>query len=294
MAVVWIACFGCNHAAMPSSTPFTDYTIINEEGNSILAGHCSGSVFKQYPQKEWFDISYGSYQPDTSILPALQPLLHNKIIEIFLGSWCGDSKREVPRMLKILGAASFDTTNLRLIFVDNSTKNYKQSPQREEKGKSVFRVPTFIVYDNNRETGRIIESPVESLEKDLLRILKKDNYIPAYKAVSYWQKNIKHAQQQLTDATLKIIADTIKPLCRHMGEFNAYGYILLAQKQYEEALNIFRLNTILYPADAGTFDSLGESYYVTGNMKAAKLNYQKVLELKPGDATAINMLGKIN
>lgn len=36
----------------------------------------------------------------------------------------------------------------------------------------IERVPTFIFYKNESEIGRIIETPVETLEKDILNILK--------------------------------------------------------------------------------------------------------------------------
>jgi len=35
----------------------------------------------------------------------------------------------------------------------------------------IERVPTFIVYDGIKELGRIIETPAETLEEDLLMIL---------------------------------------------------------------------------------------------------------------------------
>jgi hypothetical protein len=36
---------------------------------------------------------------------------------------------------------------------------------------NIVRVPTIIVYENNIESGRIIENPVTSLEQDMVKIL---------------------------------------------------------------------------------------------------------------------------
>jgi len=36
----------------------------------------------------------------------------------------------------------------------------------------IKRVPTFIIYENGEEIGRIIETPKKSLEKDLEKIVK--------------------------------------------------------------------------------------------------------------------------
>lgn len=293
MAAVCIVALSCNRFAMPSQTSFTNKEIKNEQGNTILAGHCPLSMMQQNPYKEWFDQSYNGYIVDTTITQQLSHLLNKITIEIFLGSWCGDSKREVPRMIRILQAASFDTSKLKLVFVDNSTSTYKQSPQHEEKGKNIFRVPTFIIYNGNKESGRIVESPVLSLEKDLLTILQHDPYTPNYSAVPYWEKLVKKRNTLLADDQLQVLAAEIKPFCNSMGTFNAYGYVMLAQKKFNEALNVLRLNTFLYPENPGTYDSLGEAYFITGDKANAKKNYEKALELKPGDEAIMKMLDQL-
>ncbi|CAN5541815.1 hypothetical protein BH10BAC2_BH10BAC2_37470 [soil metagenome] len=293
MAAVSIVAISCNRAALPSQTSYANAEIKNEQGNTILAGHCSFNMMQQAPYKEWFDKSYDTYAVDTTTALQLKPLLAKTTIEIFLGSWCGDSKREVPHMIKMLQAATFDTAKLKIIFVDNSTGTYKQSPLHEEKGKNVFRVPTFIMYNGNKEIGRIVESPVVSLEKDLLTILQHEAYTANYSAVPYWQQHAKKRNTLLTDEQLQAIATKIKPLCSSMGTFNAYGYVLLAQKNLNEALNIFRLNTLLYPENSGAYDSLGEAYFIIGDTASAKKNYEKALDLRPGDEHIIKMLEQL-
>lgn len=294
VAATIIVAISCNRHAAPTATPYSNAEIQNEQGKTILAGHCSLAILYKEPYHQWFDTTYEKYTVDTSVIHQISRLLQNKEIEIFLGSWCGDSKRETPRMIKILQAASFDTARLRLIFVDNSTKTYKQSPQHEEKGKNIHHVPTIILYENNKEIGRIVESPVVSLEKDLLAILQKQQYIPNYKAITYWQKNISHRSNLFSEEALRSFVPALQPLCMGMREFNAYGYVLLAQNNYNEAMNIFRLNTFLYPENAATFGSLAEAYYTIGNKDEAKKNYQKVLVLKPDDEKAKKMLSELN
>ncbi len=284
----------CHRNIVPSTTPIINSEIKNDNGQNILAGHCSLSALQINPYKEWYDKSYSTYIIDSVTTTALQPLLQNKTIEIFLGSWCGDSKREVPHMFKVLQQAGFDTSNVRMIFVNNSMAKYKQSPQHEEQGKNIHHVPTFIVYDGKKELGRIVESPVVSLEKDLVAIISKQQYQPNFKAVTYWQENAKKRSKAMRDTALQQLVSSIKPLCKSTGELNAYGYMLLAQSNYTEALNVFKMNTYLYPTSAAVFDSLGEAYATTGNKEEAIKNYKRVLELKPGDANATKMLEKLN
>ncbi len=289
MAVFFTA---CNQHIAPTSTPIQNSEVVNQNKQTILLGHCSINAMQQSSYKEWYDKSFNVYTVDSSVLPQLKPLLANKKIEIFLGSWCGDSKREVPRMMKLLQAASFDTSNIQLVFVNNDEKQYKQSPQHEERKKFIHHVPTFIVYENDTEINRIVESPIESLEKDLLVILSKNKYVSKYQALLKWQQ-LKIKNTKLDDVTLTTLAEKYKPICKHAGEFNALGYVLMAEKKYKQAINVFKLNTLIYPDNENVFDSLGEAYFIIGNKTLAKLNYEKVLAINPKNENAKTMLEKL-
>jgi hypothetical protein len=52
--------------------------------------------------------------------------------------------------------------------------NAKLSPVGEYDKLDIQRVPTFIIYKNNIEVGRIIENPVTSLEQDMINILTRN------------------------------------------------------------------------------------------------------------------------
>jgi tetratricopeptide (TPR) repeat protein len=51
----------------------------------------------------------------------------------------------------------------------------------------------------------------------------------------------------------------------------------------EEAVEVFELNTRLFPRSANAFDSLGEAFQALGMPERAIASYEKVLELKPGN-----------
>ena len=163
-----------------TTTAFANIEVKNSNGEPMLLGHCDVSFLQQGVYKNLYQPGYDHYIPDSSTIPFLTELLKGKQIDIFLGTWCGDSRREVPRMMKILTQAGVHQQQIKLIFVSNESNSYKQSPQHEEAGKNIKRVPTLIVYENEKEMGRIIEYHVVSLEKDLLLILRRENYVPNY------------------------------------------------------------------------------------------------------------------
>jgi thiol-disulfide isomerase/thioredoxin len=149
-------------------------------GNDMLLGKCTKDALLQPSFAGWFKPNYDSYVVDSFTCNFIRPLLAGKSITIFMGTWCGDSRREVPRVLKMLECCNFPNADLTMVMVGNSDSLYKKSPQHEEAGKNIVRVPTIIIEEKGVEVGRIIEFPKTSLEKDMLSMLRKEKYEPNY------------------------------------------------------------------------------------------------------------------
>lgn len=78
------------------------------------------------------------------------------------------------------------------------------------------------------------------------------------------------------------------------GILNRIGYMLMREKELDEAIRIFKLNIDLFPKEANPYDSLGEAYFKQGNMAMAKSYYQKALKIDPNLVSAQEMLRKID
>jgi thiol-disulfide isomerase/thioredoxin len=142
--------------------------IVDEKtGKPMLVGVTDRSAFELSDFSDWYNTEYIEYEPDEFILEQITELSDSIDIQIFMGTWCSDSRCEVPRFLKILDSAGFDQKYLQIINVDRK----KRSPAHEEKNKNIEFVPTFIINDNGNEIGRIVEFPIITLESDLLSIL---------------------------------------------------------------------------------------------------------------------------
>lgn len=76
-------------------------------------------------------------------------------------------------------------------------------------------------------------------------------------------------------------------------EFNFLGYELLGESKIAGAIEIFKLNTQLYPTSSNTFDSLGEAFLKKGDKEAARASYQKAVELDPSNLNAAKILKKL-
>ncbi len=75
--------------------------------------------------------------------------------------------------------------------------------------------------------------------------------------------------------------------------FNNKGYELLAQNHIDKAIEIFTMNTLVFPKSANAFDSLGEAFMNKGEKPAAIKNYEKSLELNPNNGYAKDMLEEL-
>lgn len=246
----------------------------------ILYGSISKDDLLSAPFDKWFTEGYNEYRADSSSIISLKKVNTKDItIQIFLGTWCGDSRREVPRFLKLLNELSFPLQKVQVIALGGGDSLYKQSPGHEEAGKGIFRVPVFIVYKNGIEINRINEYPAFSLEKDLLAILRNKSYNPNYRsfeAIRNWMTD-----GTLTDKniTARSLAWQLKPLVGGENELNSLGYLWIKQGLKTEALKILQVNASLYPESSNVISSLGEGYYQTGDLKNAVQYLEKSLEL---------------
>ena len=266
-------------------------TAAQQAVDRILYGKITRDSLLQEPYNKWFTKGMTEYNPNTETKnKLLQQPTKNISIEIFFGSWCGDSKREVPRFIKMLDEIKFNMANTKLVCVGGSDSLYKQSPQREEKGKGIFRVPVFIVYKNGVEINRINEYPSMSLEKDFLSILTGDVYSPNYKSFPIINKWLGDGTLSDTNIVPRSLAQQLKPLVSNENELNSLAYLLLKHDMKKEALIVFRINANLFPESQNVLSSLGEGYLRNGNADKAITFLESSILLTKDPATLKSIL----
>jgi len=69
-------------------------------------------------------------------------------------------------------------------------------------------------------------------------------------------------------------------------DFNSHGYELLRKKEYENAIEVFKMNVVLYPESDNVYDSLADAYLRHGDSLHAFNNYKKALEYNNGNKRA--------
>jgi thiol-disulfide isomerase/thioredoxin len=277
---------------------FLSMSLFAQNTEPKLLGTVSEDALRKEPYSLWFVKNYDDYRPNQDIIIQLKNYppegrLSIYTIKIFFGTWCGDTKREMPKMMKVLDKIDFPKSNITFIALDNDDNAYKQSPNHEEKGMSIYRVPTFIFYEKGTEIARINELPVQSTERDLLQIFQKKLYVPNYTShalVDNWLKQGLLADENLSAAGL---ARQAHAAVISEGELNACGYVLMSRNANQEAVNVFRINANLFPKSPNCYDSLAEAYLKMGSKTKAITMYEKALELDPSNKKLVEKMVKL-
>ena len=136
--------------------------------NKILNGPITKEGLRKMPYKIWFNTNYKTYLVDTETLKNIRKKkVRDLKILAFMGTWCHDSNREIPRLIRVmeeLGAAD----RLELYGLDVN----KTSDKGREKAYDITKTPTIIIMQEGKEIARILEQPEISFEQDLAKILK--------------------------------------------------------------------------------------------------------------------------
>ncbi len=258
-----------------------DRTFARADGAVNLLGQVTLDRLKEDPFQEWFQQSYDEYAVDTRTIMSIS--LPDSIT-VFMGTWCGDSRREVPRFVKMLEQTQFDLDRLKIISLNTGFQNYKQAPEREERGANIHRVPTFILHDvNQKEIGRIVERPVISLEQDLKDLMERKPYETYYVVANdliekFETYSVKELRKRMSSLIKEYAGQTA-----HEHELNTYGYVLWTSFDLMKAEFVFELNAKLYPGSSVPFSALARFKDQMGKRKEAMTNLRKGLTNDPED-----------
>lgn len=131
-------------------------------------GRVANHMFFSKQHGPVFEPGFKAYNPEKESIEFLKKHKKQLSFKCVLGFWCGDSKEHVPAFLKIMEKMGMDEDGYRMYGVDEN----KQAAFEGFNALRIEFVPTVIVYYNKQEIGRWVESPKETLEQDLLRILQ--------------------------------------------------------------------------------------------------------------------------
>lgn len=138
------------------------------QNQDIIGATTAEQVREEHPV---FDIYTNRYTPDEAAINYLSSIEDSVQIYVLFGTWCHDSKKQIPAFMKTLEVANNSSISVDYIAVSRK----KKEPENIVEKWDLKLTPTFIIYRYGKEVGRIIEEPIEKLEQDLVTILKSES-----------------------------------------------------------------------------------------------------------------------
>jgi hypothetical protein len=145
------------------------------EGKMIVIRSHPGLTGELNEDKVWEAVpvwraKMDAYTPDAAAVAAIKAIDKDTNVTLIFGTWCGDSKMYVPRLVKALHLANNPKLKVKLVGIDNQFNQ----PIDVIQPRKLINVPTVIVERDGHEIGRIIETPATgSAEGDLAAILNE-------------------------------------------------------------------------------------------------------------------------
>lgn len=263
---------------MAQNTPMT---YLNEEEEKHLCGPFDLSVLTtDTTYANWYQESIDEFEIDLDEAD-WQEKLQDMKVDIYLGTWCGDSKNWVPKFVKLWDALELDREQLNFIALYDDDDRYKQGPNGEEKGKNIHRVPTFIFYEGEEEVARIVEHPNNDLITDVGQIALGVPSAPSYRAANYLMDCFDEMGVEGVRENFKEVVNKAYRLQSRSSEMNTLGYVYLRAGEMDKATTVFYMNTLCNRWDPNVYDSYAEALEEMGDIKTAAWYYEKAISIDP-------------
>jgi tetratricopeptide (TPR) repeat protein len=160
--------------------------------------------------------------------------------------------------------------------------------------KGTFIMPPNLAYGDNNSDPLIPPNSTLIFEIELLDVREKTLSMELYAAL--FDQPITAESSPKINEVLNLFESlktkNFNDLYVGETDINSLGYRLL-KKFPLASIEIFKINTQLFPNSANVYDSLGEAYMTIGDKENAIYNYEKSLQLNPKNTNAIGQLNKL-
>ena len=292
LAVGLSALASTSAAQVPNPSPSTAPGERSDK-RPILVGSLTRASLKTAPFAEWFESQYAKYEPNRADIDKLREPIKGLSLEAYFGTWCGDSRRQIPRLLKVLDAAGFDETRLAMVGLSGRDMEFKQSPGRPERKRLVHRTPTIVVLRGGVEIGRIVETPATTLEADLLAMVEGHGPEPKYGAEAFVHRLFStlsgsEALKALSAAEAEITRLSTPGSLGHYAEYD-----LLKNGRPAEAKALLDLHLKIDPKSVSGHVLMSEALETLGMKDEALDAVERALALEPANARALKVAARL-
>jgi len=154
--------------------------------------------------------------------------------------------------------------------------------------RNVTKRQTIIILDNTQNES-------DDMALEVLKILNGQNVKPPGKSAAreFGKILVERGVDEGKIMFAKLKNDSAN-YALNENEFNTLGYDLMDVGKMNEALEVFKVNTELFPESWNVYDSYGEILLKVGDKADAIKMYRKSIELNPGNKNAEGVLKQLS
>ena len=159
--------FSCSSKSIPQQPK---YTVVADTETVVMKGVLARSVLEKEKAFTWMteNRKYGS--ADAGAVKIFNQQKDLFTVLIFGGTWCHDTQNILPVFYRLLDKSGFPDNRITLVGVDRQ----KTAPHNWHTTWNITMVPTFIILQNGKEMGRVVEyGKTGNVEKELADIVSK-------------------------------------------------------------------------------------------------------------------------
>jgi tetratricopeptide (TPR) repeat protein len=185
----------------------------------------------------------------------------NEVLEIYFkeqklhAKWRGNDNIE---LLKVNDSTFYmKELNEKVVFVNQPEMHIELTPKTEHKG---------ILYHFKKMNSD------EKIPSEYFKAKEFDKALVAFKIIRE--------------------KDSLDPIIRE-NRINSLGYDFIRKNNFDSAVEVFKINVVLYPKSSNVYDSLGEAYLLNKDTLTAKTYFKKALSINPENRGAKRSLKRI-
>jgi len=142
-----------NSFATNTSTHNYEISTDAKTGFKVLKGFLSRADIENDTSFNWFKANMKFGQADANAVAAFKKNASKFQVIIFGGTWCDDTQNLLPVFYRLVDKSSFPDSSITLIGVDRA----KTTLYNFHNAFHITDVPTFIVMQDGKEIGRVVE-----------------------------------------------------------------------------------------------------------------------------------------
>jgi thiol-disulfide isomerase/thioredoxin len=162
-----VSIFSCSSKSIPQQPK---YTVVADTETVVMKGVLTRNILEKEKAFTWMteNRKYGSADAGAVKIFSQQKDLFTVLI--FGGTWCHDSQNILPVFYRLVDKSGFPDNRITLVGVDRQ----KTAPNNWHTIWNITMVPTFIILQNGKELGRVVEyGQTGNVEKELANIVAK-------------------------------------------------------------------------------------------------------------------------